>query len=165
MDFREHFHVTTTALRHWLKAQLLDCAFVGLMWLVGLWIIGVPWAPLWATLGGLVQFIPNFGPVIALIGPAIAGVISGGFLRLIYVFILYAVIALVDGLVLQPYLMRRTARVPIWASIITPIVLGLIFSFWGVLLAPPLLAVVYAYRSRGRRTGPPSPSRDWTPPA
>lgn len=61
---------------------------------------------------------------------------------------LYAGIALVDGFVLQPYLMKRTAKVPIWASILAPIVLGFLIPFWGVLLAPPLLAIVYAYKSR-----------------
>jgi len=52
-----------------------------------------------------------------------------------------------DGLLLQPYIMRRTAKVPIWASILAPIVLGFVIPFWGVLLAPPLLAVLFAYRS------------------
>jgi predicted PurR-regulated permease PerM len=37
--------------------------------------------------------------------------------------------------------------VPIWASLFTPIVLGILIPFWGVLLAPPLLAVVYAYKA------------------
>jgi len=50
-------------------------------------------------------------------------------------------------LLLQPYIMRRTAKVPIWASILAPIVLGFVIPFWGVLLAPPLLAVLFAYRS------------------
>jgi predicted PurR-regulated permease PerM len=44
--------------------------------------------------------------------------------------------------------MKRTAKIPIWASILAPIVLGIIIPFWGVLLAPPILAVVYAYRAR-----------------
>jgi len=52
-----------------------------------------------------------------------------------------------DGLLLQPYIMRRTAKVPVWASIFAPIVLGVLWPFWGVLLAAPLLAVWYAYRS------------------
>jgi predicted PurR-regulated permease PerM len=34
-----------------------------------------------------------------------------------------------------------------WASLLTPIVLGILIPFWGVLLAPPLLAVVYAYKA------------------
>jgi predicted PurR-regulated permease PerM len=54
--------------------------------------------------------------------------------------------------------MRRTAKVPIWASILAPIVLALVIPFWGVFLAPPLLAVVYAYKRRldqgsGRSSG------------
>jgi predicted PurR-regulated permease PerM len=148
MDFREHANLTGTALKHWFLAQLQDSAAVACLWLVGLLIIRVPWAPLWAVLAALFQFIPHLGPVMALAGPAFAAVVSGGFMRLIYVFILYAVVAVTDGLVLQPYLMKRTAKVPIWASILAPIILGMIFSFWGVLLAAPLLAVLYAYRAR-----------------
>ena len=62
--------------------------------------------------------------------------------------IVYAVIVVVDGFFLQPYIMRRVARVPMWASILAPLVLGFVIPFWGFLLAPPLLAVVYAYKSR-----------------
>jgi predicted PurR-regulated permease PerM len=148
MDFRDHVNTTSDALKRWLLATGQDALAVGLMWLVGLLLIGVPWAPFWALLGAACQFVPHFGPVLALIGPAIAAAISGGGMRFIYVLMLYAVIALAEGLVLQPYFMKRTARVPIWASLLTPIVLGLFFSFWGVLLAPPLLAVIYAYRVR-----------------
>jgi predicted PurR-regulated permease PerM len=151
MDLRDHAGVTGGALKRWFIAQLQDSLAVACLWLVGLLIIGVPWAPLWAGLAAVLQFIPHLGPVMTLVGPAVAAVIHGGGMKLIYVFILYAVIAVIDGLLLQPYLMRRTAKVPIWASILTPIVLGMIFSFWGVLLAAPLLAVVYAYRAHLRQ--------------
>jgi predicted PurR-regulated permease PerM len=59
----------------------------------------------------------------------------------------------IDQLVLQPWLMKKTTRVPIWASILVPIVLGIVIPFWGVLLAPPLLAIVYAFR-RPKRPSP-----------
>jgi predicted PurR-regulated permease PerM len=42
--------------------------------------------------------------------------------------------------------MKRTAKVPMWASILAPIALSFLIPFWGILLAPPLLAVVYAFR-------------------
>ena len=153
MDFLDHLKVTGSALKGWLIVQSTDALIVGLLWLIGLEIIRVPLAPLWAALGGILQFVPHFGPVIALIGPAIVGGLSGGWMRLIYVLILYALIAITDGLLLQPYLMKRTVKVPIWASILTPIVLGFVIPFWGVLLAPPLLAVFYTYRNRLRSSG------------
>ena len=148
MDFRSHLRTTGSALKRWLIAQSTDALIVGLMWLIGLEIIRVPLAPMWAVLGGTLQFVPHFGPVMALVGPAIAGGISGGWMRLLYVLILYAIIAGTDSLVLQPYLMKRSVKVPIWASILTPFALGFIIPFWGVLLAAPLLAVVYTYRNR-----------------
>ncbi|HEX5244671.1 MAG TPA: AI-2E family transporter [Tepidisphaeraceae bacterium] len=151
MDLNSHVRTTGSALKNWFIATLQDALLVGLMWFIGLLILHVPWAWLWAIVGGLCQFIPNFGPLIAVIGPALATLFasqSDALMHLLYVFILYAIIAVIDGLVLQPYLMKRSNRVPIWASILAPIVLGFVIPFWGVLLAPPLLAVIYAHKRR-----------------
>ena len=148
MEIRDHVRTTGTALKNWFVAQSLDALAVGIMWLVGLWIIGVPWAPLWAFLGAIFQFVPNIGAVISVVGPVIVGGLHGGWMSMVYVLILYAIIAILDGLWLQPYLMRRTSKVPIWASIIVPIVMGFIIPFWGILLAPPILAVFYAYKNQ-----------------
>jgi len=149
VELGPHIRTTGLALKNWFIATLQDAVAVGAMWLIGLLILRVPLAFVWAIIGGACQFIPNFGPLIAVIGPALTTLFasqSDALMHLLYVFMLYAVIAVIDGLVLQPYLMKRSNRVPIWASILAPIVLGLIIPFWGVLLAPPLLAVIYAYR-------------------
>ena len=149
MDFGDHLRITGSALKNWLIAQLLDSLVVGLLWFIGLHFLRVPLAPLWAFLAAVLQFIPHLGPVLGLIGPVIAAAIArADWEHPLYILMLYAGIALVDGVLLQPYLMKRTAKVPIWASILTPIVLGFVIPFWGVLLAPPLLAVVYAYKAR-----------------
>jgi predicted PurR-regulated permease PerM len=158
MALGDHVRTTGSALRRWFIATLQDAAAVGLMWFGGLLILRVPLALLWALIGALCQFIPGIGPVIAVIGPALATLFSSqsdALYHLAMVFMLYAIIAVVDGVVLQPYLMRRSNRVPVWASILAPIVLGFIIPFWGVLLAPPLLAVVYAFRKPRAAGGPP----------
>jgi predicted PurR-regulated permease PerM len=154
MDLRSHARTTGTALKDWFVAQCYDSLAVALLWLVGLWIIGIPWAPLWAVLAGLLQFIPNFGAMIAVIGPVLVGAFSSDHMRAVYVLILFAVVMVADGLVLQPYIMKRTARVPFWAALLAPLVLGFMIPFWGVLLAPPLLAVVYAFRRKAAGGNP-----------
>lgn len=149
MEFRDHIHTTFGALKNWFIAQCYDSLAVGTLWLIGLLILKVPLAPLWAFLGGALQFIPNFGAVLSLIGPALTLLFTdASWERFIGLLIVYAVIMVVDGLVLQPYLMKRQSKVPIWASILAPIVLGFAIPFWGVLLAPPLLAIIYAYKRR-----------------
>lgn len=152
MEVGEHFRITGGALKNWAIAQAQDSLAVAALWLVGLLILHVPWAPFWAALAGVLQFVPQLGAVLGMIGPVLAATIKfGDWEHPLYVLILYAIIVVIDGFFLQPYLMRRTAKIPIMASIFTPIVLGLIWTGWGALLAAPLLAVLYAYKSRRKK--------------
>jgi predicted PurR-regulated permease PerM len=154
MDFREHVRTTGGALKNWVVAQFLDSLAVGVLWLIGLTILHVPLAPMWAVIAAVVQIVPHVGPILGLLGPVLAATIKWmDWEHPLGVLGLYAVIAVVDGLLLQPYIMRRTAKVPLWASVLVPIALGVIWPFWGVLVAPPLLAVFYAYRARRRGPG------------
>jgi predicted PurR-regulated permease PerM len=145
----DHFRITTSALGRWAIAQVQDSIAVFLLWLIGLWLLRVPWFLLWAVLAAVLQIVPHLGPILGLLGPALTAAFGWrDWQHPLYVVLLYAAIVLIDGLLLQPYIMRRVARVPMWASILVPIVLGFVIPFWGFLLAPPLLAVVYAYKAR-----------------
>ncbi len=127
----------------------LDALIVGVLWFIGLELIGVPFAPMWALLGAMLQIIPTFGGMIALIGPVLAVAFSGhDEWRLGLVLGLYGLIAILEGLVIGPYILHRTTKVPWWAAFFGPIVLGLIIPFWGVLLAPPLLAIIFAFKQQ-----------------
>jgi predicted PurR-regulated permease PerM len=139
------------ALLGWGKAVTLDALIVGLLWLVGLEILRVPWAPLWALLAALFQFVPAFGGMLSVAGPAITAALSAQTDVLFHVAMvlgLYAVIAVLEGLVIQPLILKRTTLVPWWAALLGPIVGGLLFPPWGVLIAPPVLAVVFALLRR-----------------
>jgi predicted PurR-regulated permease PerM len=146
-----HLRTATSALAGWWRAMTLDALIVGVLWLVGLELLHVPWAPVWALLGGVCQFVPGVGGMLAVIGPTLAAAFSGGedmLFRVAMVLGLYALIVVLEGLVIQPYLLHRTTMVPWWASLLGPIVLGILIPPWGVLIAPPLLAVFYAFKSR-----------------
>ena len=136
-----------TALVQWWRAATLEGLCVGVLWWVGLALLHVPLAPMWAMLAAVASFIPHFGGPISVIGPVLAVCFSGqDMYRLGLVLGLYAVIVILDQLVIQPVLLKKTTQVPVWASILFPIVLGIVIPFWGVLLAAPLLAIVYAFR-------------------
>jgi predicted PurR-regulated permease PerM len=142
-----HLRTAGTALVNWWRAVTIEGLCVAVLWLIGLLLLHVPLAPVWALIAGLMTLVPNFGGVIALLGPAFSILVSDHSLyRLCILLGLYAVIVVIDQLLLQPLIMKRVTRVPVWASILAPIVLGILIPFWGILLAPPLLAVVYAFR-------------------
>jgi predicted PurR-regulated permease PerM len=149
------------ALVNWWRAATFDALIVGVLWFIGLELIHVPLAPFWAVLGGILQIIPTFGGMIALIGPVVSVAVTGhDEWRLGLVLGLYGLIAILEGLVIGPYVLHRTTKVPWWAAFFGPIVLGIVIPFWGVLLAPPLLAVIFAFRkpraSGARPRQPPS---------
>jgi predicted PurR-regulated permease PerM len=153
MDVDDHLRITGGALKSWAIAQLQDSLAVGVLWFIGLRILHVPLSFLWAALAALLQIIPHLGPILGLIGPVItAGITWRDWQHPLGVLIVYAIIVVIDGLVLQPFIMRRTAKVPIWASILAPIVFGILWPFWGVFIAPPLLAVVYAYKAHAEKS-------------
>ncbi len=135
------------ALADWWRAAMLDALIVGILWFIGLELIRVPFAPLWALLGGALQIIPTFGSMFALIGPVLAVAFSGhDEWRLGLVLGLYGLIVILEGIIIGPYILHRTTKVPWWAAFFGPIAMGIIIPFWGVLLAPPLLAVIFAFR-------------------
>ena len=155
MNVGDHLRTTGSALRNWAIAQLQDSIAVGVLWLAGLYFLHIPWAPLWALLAAMLQIVPHLGPILGLIGPALAATIAWrDWEHPIYVLMLYAVIVVIDGFLLQPCIMKRTAKVPIWASILAPIVLGIVWPLWGLLIAAPLLAVVYAFKAKYWSVGP-----------
>lgn len=162
-----HLKTAVGALVNWWRAATLDALIVGVLWLVGLELIRVPLAPMWALLGAILQIIPTYGGMVALVGPVLATALSGhDEWRLGLVLGLYGLIVILEGLVIGPYILHRTTKVPWWAALLGPIVLGIIIPFWGVLLAPPLLAVIFAFRKQPPTRGaPPPPVRPLQPPS
>ena len=149
---QSHLRTAGTALVGWWRAATLDALIVGVLWLIGLELIHVPLAPFWALLGAALQIIPVYGSMLALVGPVLSVFFKGSddWWRLGLVLGLYGLIVALEGLVIGPYVLHRTTRVPWWAAFLGPILLGIVIPFWGVLLAPPLLAVIFAFR--GSRT-------------
>ena len=153
---KEELRTAGGALLGWWRATTLDALLVGAMWFVGLYFIHVPWAPLWALVGAVCQFVPGIGTALSVCGPAIAAFFASvdtGLDKLWWTLGLYAVIAIVDGLLVQPLLLNRQTLVPWWAAMLGPIAGGIVLPPWGALLAPPLLAVVFALRARRKAAG------------
>lgn len=141
------------ALLGWWRATTLDALCVGAMWFIGLYFIHVPWAPLWALIAAVCQFVPGIGTALAVCGPAIAAFFASlntDYDKLWWTLGLYAFIAIVDGLLIQPLLLKRQTLVPWWAAMLGPIIGGIVLPPWGALLAPPLLAVIFAFRRKSR---------------
>ena len=107
---------------------------------LGLWALGMPLILTLALLAGLLNFIPNFGPIIALV-PAMLLALMEGPQTALLVFGLYTFIQIIQSAVTQPLIQKKMVSVPPGLLIFGQIGMGTLAGFWGVLLATPLVAI------------------------
>ncbi len=135
-----------TQLQWWFVGQLCSMFSIGIVTYIGLKLLGVPMAVTLAMLAGLMNFVPNFGPLIAAapavvlafaphgdqteLRPALAG----------WVIVMYIIVQLLEGWVITPFFQQRAVELPPALIIISQVVFALFFGPIGLILATPILA-------------------------
>jgi predicted PurR-regulated permease PerM len=136
---REVMYEVGYTLRWWLLAQLVPMACIGVLIGGGLWLIGVPlWLPL-GLLAALLNFIPNFGPVIAAV-PAVLIALADSPGKAMWVIALAIVAQNLEGYLITPMVQRRAVEMPPALTILSQVLMGLLLGPLGVILAAPLMA-------------------------
>ena len=130
-----------SVLKNWIKGQLFGFLFIAVLTALGLWAIGMPLILTLALIAGLLNFIPNFGPIIALIPAGLIG-LSQGTTTAILVLCLYTFIQIVQSAVTQPLIQQKMVSIPPALIIFGQVAMGLLGGFWGVLLATPVIAII-----------------------
>jgi len=129
------------ALQWWLIGQAIAMVMIGVStWLV-LWAFGVPLAPVLGLIVGLLGFIPYLGPIIGAVPVALVAATMGT-TTLLYVFLAYTAVQMVEGYVITPLIQHRMVYLPPVFTIITQILLGTLMGILGFVLATPLAAVI-----------------------
>lgn len=128
-------------LRWWLVGKLLSMAVVGVLTTIGLWLLGVPLALTFGLMAAALTFVPNFGPILSVIPPAVLTLADEPRLAA-YVVALYLAIQTVESYALTPLIQRRTVSMPPALTIVAQVVLGVVAGALGVAVATPLTAAV-----------------------
>lgn len=137
---REVLHVLGYTLRWWLTGKLLSILVIACLTTLGLWLLGMPLALTLGLSAGLLSFIPNIGPILAL-APALLIGLSQGTGQALSVFFLYIGVQIVESYLLTPIIEQKTIALPPALTLCAVALLGLLFGGLGVLLAAPLTAV------------------------
>lgn len=133
-----------------LRGQLILGFVIFLVTFVTALLIGLPNALILALIAGVLEFIPNIGPVLATI-PAILvalfqsdaswlGSIVGPFWYAIIVIALYTIIQRVENAVLVPRIIGRSLKLHPLIVFVGALIGASVAGIFGILLAAPLLA-------------------------
>jgi predicted PurR-regulated permease PerM len=129
------------ALARWLKGQIFAMFVVFILTAIGLLIIGMPMWLVLSLMAGLLNFIPNFGPLIAMIPAVLIGFLQSPTTALI-VGGLYILVQTLESNLVTPQIQKRMLSIPPALIIIAQLIMGVLTGGWGLVLATPLMVVL-----------------------
>ena len=130
-------------LAEFLRGQVLVMTGLGLIYTVGLWLVGLDLALLVGVISGLVSFVPYMGFLLGIVMAGVAAFFQfQELVPLLGVAVVFGVGQLVEGMVLTPLLVGDRIGLHPVAVIFAVLAGGQLFGFLGVLLALPVAAVV-----------------------
>lgn len=139
--YRELTSELYSTLWWWLVGRISECLFVGVLTTVGLWMIGVPLALTLGIIAGILNFIPNIGPLIAFI-PAGMIAASQSVEQLAWTALLFLIVQSLESYVLTPIVQHRLVMLAPVLVLTSQILFWLLFGFLGLFLATPVAAAL-----------------------
>ncbi len=129
----------TERVGRYLLMQLIVNVTYGIPVAIGLWLIGVPNAPLWGLLALLLRFVPYVGPIIAAAFPLLLAVaVDPGWTLVLWTGAMFIVLELISNNIVEPLLYgSRTGLSPL-AIIVAAIFWTWLWGPMGLLMSTPL---------------------------
>ncbi|WP_259071755.1 AI-2E family transporter [Mucilaginibacter sp. X4EP1] len=131
----------SAALKGWLKTKLVSMVLVTIVVAIGLTFIGLPGTLVLGLIAGLLDIIPNFGPVIAMVPGVLLGLMISPQMAVIAALI-YVICETIVGSIFMPLINKKMINIPPAITMISQLVMGVICGLMGIILAVPILLVL-----------------------
>ncbi len=128
-----------STLRAWLSVTGVSMVVVAVLTGLGLALLGIrEWVAL-GVLAGVLSFIPNFGPVVALV-PSVAVALVQAPQNVVWTVVIIYGVSFLQSQVVSPVLASERMNMPAILILLGQIIFGFFFGFLGLMLAVPLSA-------------------------
>jgi len=127
----------------WLLGQISLCLIVGVMYYVGLLIVGSKGALVFAVFGGFTEFIPYLGPILGAIPPVLLALTESPF-KALFTLLVIIVIQQSEGHIIVPKVMQKAVGLNPLVSITALLIGARLFGLVGALMAIPVATAISA---------------------
>lgn len=128
-------------LKKWLKGKIFAMFVVFILTAISLAILGMPMWLVLALIAGIFNFIPNFGPLIAMI-PAVLLALTQSPSEALIVAGLYILIQVIESNFITPLVQQKLINLPPALIIIAQLLIAPFTGGWGLILATPLMVII-----------------------
>jgi predicted PurR-regulated permease PerM len=141
-----------TKIGLWMQGQLILALLVGVLVFLGLTVLGVKNALLFAVFAAVLETIPLFGPILAAIPAVTAVYTDGGASSALLVAGLYIIIHQFENHLIYPLVVTKIVGVPPILVILSLIVGFKLAGFLGIILSVPMASLLVEYLDDIQRT-------------
>jgi len=128
------------SLVNWIIGILINMVVIGTVSGIALLLLGVPLVLANALLAGLLEAIPNVGPVLGVIPPIAVALLDAPW-KAGAVLVVYILIQQLEQYLLVPFVMSKQVALLPAVTLISQVVFAIAFGFLGLFLAIPLVIV------------------------
>ena len=125
----------------WLKGVAADMLVTGVLLYIGLAIIGLDFALVFAVVSALLVVIPYFGSIAAGVPPVLFALTISPTMALLTL-VVYLAVQQIEGNVIIPMVMSRTVKLHPAVIAIGVLVVGQLFGFLGLFVGVPILSAI-----------------------
>lgn len=139
---RDYAYRTGHIFSKYIYGAIIDALIVGTVVSIGLAIFRVPYPVLLGMILGVMNLVPYFGAIIGCVGIALVALLTNGFPVALGVAIYIIVAQQIDANIIQPRIIGDSMGLRPFYVLLSITFFGGLFGFWGILLGPPLMAVI-----------------------
>jgi len=134
----------STQLSNYIRGQFTDALVVGILSVIGLWILDIKYFVFIGLIAGLANLIPYIGPVAGAIPAMLISIINnpGEPIVLVYIAIMFAIVQMIDNSVVSPAVMSKSVNMHPISVIIIVIIGGNLMGAFGMLIAVPAAGIL-----------------------
>ena len=126
------------SIRHYLGIKSLVSLATGFVIGLGLLMVGVEYAVLWAVIAFLLNYIPNVGSFLAMVPAVLFALVTGGVGAAIWTLVIFLSTNLIMGSIVEPRVMSKGMGLSTLVVVLSLIFWGFIFGSVGMFLSVPL---------------------------
>ena len=130
-------------LGRYIRGQLIEILFVGILSTIGLMLIGINYALLIGVFAGISNIVPYLGPITGAVLASVVGFIEyQNFAIVLKVVLMFWVVQFLDNHIIQPVVMGQGVKLSPVVIIFSVMAGAQLFGFLGILFAVPFAGMI-----------------------
>lgn len=138
------FTKSADAVAGWLWSNVIIGALEAVLAGIGLWLLGVPGAPVWAALTFFSELVPQFGAYL-MMGPPVLVALAINPLTALWVALFYFVMMTLVSNILAPVVRSSQMKLHPVSLLFSIVAMSSVFGILGALIATPVTGIFKAY--------------------